>query len=176
MTADPRQHAITAGRPLIPTGHNRTVPGQHGQMVTEAFEQNRSWIPGLGLGFAGSETHAREPLNAVEVRSFTNKQAVGQRTEERLIPESSSHNTFTTRSKNSLPEPEDLSEGELEDLYEPGDAVHKELGVPMPPSPRPPLPNLPEVVKPGNTGNAPPTLPDTTLRQTKGDRLHILSS
>ncbi|KAM0208293.1 hypothetical protein ACHAQI_007044 [Fusarium lateritium] len=115
-----------------PSSQNETAKSQAYSLGAEAYEYNQTSIPGLGMGFSQNPTswQPTSPQNFSAAQSDPNGAAVnGQRMgfgEKNITGSSMPHGQRPVVGK--AMEDGELSEGELEDIYEPDERVAGEIG------------------------------------------------
>lgn len=151
-TAPPYQSSETA----------QTQPPGHGRVTLESYEYNRQAIPGLGLNFSNNavnwqqawangapEPEAERPQAGPTERIPTTEHVV------RSPPATQTRLTANRVADNTAEEGE-LSEGELEDIYEPGQVEEQASGRP-PSNGLPLLPSASYLRHPGEVPSQPQT-------------------
>lgn len=151
-TAPPYQSSETA----------QTQPPGHGRATLESYEYNRQAIPGLGLNFSNNavnwqqawangapEPEAERPQAGPTERIPTTEHVV------RSPPATQTRLTANRVADNTAEEGE-LSEGELEDIYEPGQVEEQASGRP-PSNGLPLLPSASSLRHPGEVPSQPQT-------------------
>ncbi|KAF4998163.1 hypothetical protein FGRMN_3367 [Fusarium graminum] len=122
-------------------GQNETARNQqYSQGAAEAYEYNQTSIPGLGMGFSHNTTswQATSPQSFPTVQTGPNAVASNNQTarsgETDLHNSAESHSQRKVGQADTAMEEGELSEGELEDIYEPDETaasgVHQHGGQP----------------------------------------------
>jgi len=134
QTSQPHNYSTNQGYIPSPFHSNETIESQptYGQGVTDAYEYNQTTIPGLGMRFANNAPNWQPPAlqnfsgiytsPSTSVAQWQTGPADGN-----LAAESSTERPNIGVDNDAMEEGE-LSEGELEDIYEPGEMERSTFG------------------------------------------------
>ena len=130
-----QQHPPQPGIPFGELEHGHIATQSHGTLSQQSYQYNRDMIPGLGLGYPGPATEYSAPLHEVPNQVDTLPRLVPAQqfysadqwqgaTAQQHAP-SRHHDHLTNEARHYFPaggmEEGEISDGELEDLYDPSD-------------------------------------------------------
>ncbi|KAI1069673.1 hypothetical protein LB507_008502 [Fusarium sp. FIESC RH6] len=134
QTSQPHNYSTNQGYIPSPFHSNETIESQrtYGQGVTDAYEYNQTTIPGLGMRFANYAPNWQPPApqNFSGIYTSPSNSVAPWQTgpaDGNMAVESSTERPNIEVDNDAMEEGE-LSEGELEDIYEPGEMERNTFG------------------------------------------------